>query len=272
MSKTDAYGDRMKGYEAVSDLVLPNRLPVIVRLDGNSFSKLTKVNKLKKPFDEKFKGWMDAAATAVLEYCSGAQFGYHQSDEISILLLNDQTRQTDPFLSNRVQKLCSLLASTASLAFSKASGIDAIFDCRVFVVPPQEVNNTFLWRQKDAFKNCVSAYCYWALGEKVGKGTARRMVHGLSTKERQEVLFRELGLNVNDLPVWQKRGSWIIRKFELKSVKDVMDPEKFKILVEKGKIDPDHTFVRGVWTSEGAPRFETKSFVEDFLTNADDVA
>lgn len=32
-------GDRMKRYESVSDGYLPSRMPVIVRLDGNSFHK-----------------------------------------------------------------------------------------------------------------------------------------------------------------------------------------------------------------------------------------
>ena len=38
-----------------------------------------------------FEGAMDAAAMAVIDYCSGAEFCYIQSDEISILLRNDQT-------------------------------------------------------------------------------------------------------------------------------------------------------------------------------------
>src|SRR5690606_6640342 len=147
--------------------------PVIIRLDGNSFSRLTRVLKLEKPFDERFNRAMDAAAIAVLEYCSGAQVAYVQSDEITILLRNDQTHETTPFLGNRTQKITSLTAATAAVAFSQAlaaelglearDGVRAIFDARVFVVPPAEVNNVFLWRQFDAFKNSVSTYAYWEL-------------------------------------------------------------------------------------------------------------
>lgn len=256
-------GNRMKGYEAASDYVLPSRMPIIVRLDGNSFSKLTK--KLDKPFDVNFRDWMNKAAIAVLEYCSGSQFAYVQSDEISILLRNDMTIQTDPFLSNRVQKLCSLLSSTCSLAFTKASGMDAIFDCRVFVIPESDVNNAFLWRQRDAFKNCVSSYCYWSLGKKIGKKTAAKRVDGVSTNSRQEVLFQELGINVNDLPDWQKRGTLIAQEKKDVLVRDVVDQETFAKLMKLKKATAYSKFTRNVWVPKGAPRFEGGEVINPFL-------
>lgn len=42
MSKVnnDPMGERLKSYERVAENVLPSRLPVIIRFDGNSFSRL----------------------------------------------------------------------------------------------------------------------------------------------------------------------------------------------------------------------------------------
>jgi len=173
----DSMGDRMKSYETASEQILPIRLPVILRLDGNSFSRFTKVNDFKKPFDEKFDAAMNAAAKAVLSYCSGSCVAYLQSDEMTILLRNNQTVDTDPFLGNRTQKLTSLTAAKASVAFNRALTMfdidaQAVFDCRAFVVPHYEVQNVFLWRQFDAFKNCISAYAYYKLKEKYGRKTA----------------------------------------------------------------------------------------------------
>jgi tRNA(His) guanylyltransferase len=257
--------DRMKGYERVSDLVLPSRLPVILRLDGNSFSKLTSGSRFEKPFDLSFIEAMDEAAREVLSYCSGAQFAYIQSDEISILLRNDQTHQTEPFLANRVQKITSLTAAKASVAFNKKTrdlGIEteAIFDCRVFVVPPQEVNNYFLWRQEDCFKNCMSSYAYWKARQAHGRKTALKMLDGKNTEERQEILF-QLGINANDVSTSLKRGRVIHKETYEVPLREVMDPEVLEKLCASGKIEDSEQFVtRSRWvTDEEIPLFNLDS-------------
>lgn len=262
----------MKGYELASEQVLPRRLPVVVRLDGNSFSKFTKRLKLEKPFDERFERAMESAARAVLEYCSGGQLGYIQSDEITILLRNDQTHQTDPFLGNRTQKLASLLASTASVAFNeKMREYDfvtpAIFDCRAFVVPPAEVNNVFLWRQKDAFKNFVSSYAYFKLKDKYGRKTAQKMLHGLSTNERQELIFQQLDININDLPVEHRRGRTVVRVTREVYLEDLMPPTVYLERIEKGHIKRGDTTFRSTWeVDRDIPLFNQEpDYIQKFL-------
>jgi len=261
----DNFGDRMKGYEGVWDQALPSRLPVILRLDGNSFSRFTKKVGFEKPFDRRMSDAMIAGMTAVLDYCSGAVLGYTQSDEITILLRNDQTLQTTPFLANRIQKVCSLTAATCSVAFNKRlreMGMevdDAIFDCRCFVVPPEEVTNTFLWRQQDCFKNAISAFTYYKLGEKVGMGTARKMMDGLNTDQRQELVFSELGLNCNDIPTMWKRGICVKRETQEVYVRDILDPEVYKKLLETGKVMLGETTKRSSWV----PDLEIPIFSQD---------
>ena len=253
--------DRMKEYEDVWDQRLPRRIPVIIRIDGNSFSKYTKQCDFKKPFDEQLMLAMSQTTKALLEYCSGAVLGYTQSDEISILLRNDQTIQTDPFLGNRIQKICSLLGSVAGVAFEEAIkycktiGIVpqnkyATFDCRVFTLPNEvEVNNYFLWRQQDAFKNCVSSYCYHS---KIPGAT--KAVHGLSTSERQEWLFQNLDLNINDTPSWHRRGHCLRKMtYELPINKAGLSEKAIENLGNKT------TVTRSFWE----PDFNTPLFSED---------
>lgn len=270
---SDQFGDRIKAYEAVWDQRLPARLPVILRLDGNSFSNFTKIVGFNKPFDERMFRAMWAAAEAVLKYCSGAQVAYTQSDEITILLRNDLTLNTDPFLANRVQKIASLCASVASVAFNKqlfTEGLEAeaIFDCRVFVVPVSEVTNVFLWRQLDAFKNCVSAYAYYMLAEKYGKGTAFKMLHGINTADKQELIFKEFGINVDKLPTHWKRGACISRVVYQISLLEAIGEEKLKVLLESNKIeDPNELVTRSNWKVDmEIPRFNTdRQYIERFL-------
>lgn len=265
---------RFKGYEEVSEQILPARLPVIIRLDGNSFSRLTKVTGLQKPFDPRFVEAMDAAATAVLEYCSGAVLAYCQSDEISILLLNDMSVGTEPFLGNRTQKIVSLCAAKASVAFNRVMHghdieTEAVFDGRVFVVPPSEVVNYFLWRQKDAYRNCIHGYAYHGLADKFGRKMAQKKLHGVSTSGRVDILSQELDVKEGDIPTEFQRGRCISRKTYEVPISEVMPPEKFKELVESGKIDdPDKMVTRSEWeVDREVPKFnEDREYLEKFLT------
>lgn len=264
---------RMKGYESSSENILPSRLPIIMRLDGNSFSRLTKIKNFEKPFDDRFEEAMVFAAKEIIKYCSGSQFAYTQSDEISVLLRNDMTNNTEPFLANRTQKLTSLCAAKASVAFNEQNflnGIDtnAIFDCRVFVVPPTEVNNYFLWRQQDCFKNFVSSYAYWNLRKKYGRKQSQKMLHGLSTDERQELIFQELGVNVNDLDIKRKQGRVIKKKTRDVPLKEIVGEDKLESLVEKGHIDDKEEVVtRSNWeVMNETPSFsKDRSFIEEIL-------
>lgn len=246
-------GDRMKTFEAASEQVMPLGLPVIVRLDGNSFSKMTNTS-FEKPYDPRFDLHMDKAAEAVLSYCGSPKFAYIQSDEISLVLTN--TPESDAFLGNRTQKLASLLASKAAVAFSMAMGQEVAFDCRVFVIPPDEVLSYFQWRQDDTFKNCISTYAYWELRKKVGRKTSQKMLHGLTTSERQELIFQELGVNPNDLPSAWKRGRCLWKIHREVPISSVMEQGKLRELVETGRVTTEDVVTRGFWDLDTEiPRF-----------------
>ena len=272
MATNDSMSDRFKDYESAAEQILPRRLPVLIRLDGNSFSNFTKVNDFQKPFDSRFERAMEAAATAVLEYCAGAQLAYVQSDEITILLRNDQTHQTDPFLGNRTQKIASLLAATASVAFNDSlrewgMSTRAVFDARVFVVPPADVNNAFLWRQRDAFRNCIQGFAYHRLRDATGRKTAIRMLHGKSLTQQQEIIRQELEVEPSELPTEWLRGRTILREtFEL-PLKEVMPAEVYEKMLQAGKVDPDGLATRSRWTVDREiPEFsQNTDYIERFL-------
>lgn len=269
----DRLAARFKAYESTSEQLLPARLPVILRMDGHAFSKLTEREDFDKPFDERFLEAMHAAATDVLEFCSGAELAYVQSDEISVLLRNDHTEQTEPFLGNRTQKVASLTASRAAVTFNRMAnthGIptEALFDCRAFVVPYAEVKNYFLWRQNDAFKNCVGTFAYWELRKKYDAKKAHEMLHGLSTNERQELIFQEFGVNPNEIATKWKRGVCIRRVEREQPLREVLAPEKLDELLAQGHVDnPDEVVTRRPWeVDKEIPRFNQEpGYIEAFL-------
>ena len=211
-------GDRMKGYEKVWDQKLPRRVPVLARIDGVSFSKLTERYKFKKPYDQDFIKAMYCAMRNVVTNVSGVVLAYHQSDEITVLLKNNQTFETEPYAANRIQKLTSHLAALATCGFNKELGgggdKPAFFDCRVWTVPEAEINNSFLWRQQDAFRNCVQAVAHYGLKEKLNlKGRAvQKLMANKSTNELQELIFKELWINIDTYPTHLKRGTCMVKK------------------------------------------------------------
>ena len=218
MDKT-SLGDRMKAYERLSEVTLCPRLPVIIRLDGKGFSRLTK--KLDKPFDSKFMQVMQLTTEYLCKNISGCMLGYTQSDEISLVLRNDQSLLSQPYFSNRVQKLTSISASMATAAFNAAYHSDpenlsiwGIFDSRTYVVPSiTEACNYLIWRQQDCTRNSILGATYYEIAKMPGYGkkTAQKMMHGLKCDALQELLFQTTGINWNNYLGYEKRGT-VFRK------------------------------------------------------------
>ena len=223
MSKryNDVWGDRMKSYEAVTNIRLTKRCPVILRIDGNAFHTYTRG--FEKPFDNIIITVMQKTMKALCESIQGTVFGYVQSDEISLVLIDYQTLETSAWFDYRLEKLCSIGASMASRYFNKyfietvteemnkpenknkkfdvyiKKFFSADFDCRAFNVPKEDVCNNILWRQRDAEKNSVQMLAQSLYSHKE--------LQGLSRKDLQNKMFTEKGVNWNELPVPCKRGT-----------------------------------------------------------------
>lgn len=232
--KYETLGDRMKGaYENKYRLYLPERIPVIIRLDGKAFH--TFCRGLKKPFDDLFISVMQDTMLDLCKNISGCKLGYVQSDEISLLLV--QTRdESQPWFDNNIQKIVSVSASMATLYFNKnfekrvfelmenyakdksdyteeeLKYIDkldskiytAMFDSRVFVLPKEEVNNYFIWRQIDCTRNSILSLAQSLYSDKE--------IHGIKCDALQDKMFTEKNVNWNDLSTVKKRGTCAIRK------------------------------------------------------------
>ena len=224
MIKKDSLGDRMKEfYENRSKLYLPRRVPVIIRLDGKAFHTFTKG--FKRPYDEILHNTMNATMKYLCENIQGCKLGYTQSDEITLLLTDYDTITTDAWFGYGMQKVCSVAASMATLAFNRffrqyynkaltelgapldsdpylsklSEKLDcAMFDARCFSIPKDEVTNCFIWRQQDATRNAIQM-----LGQ---CNFSHRELQGKSCNDIQDMLMTQKGINFNDMPVEFKRG------------------------------------------------------------------
>jgi tRNA(His) 5'-end guanylyltransferase len=170
---------------------------------------------------------MNSTPQYLCKNIQGCKFGYTQSDEISLLLTDYDTLTTDAWFDYNVQKMCSVAASMATLAFNKAfaeevkarAGLDlydqlldtycraidkgAMFDARCFSIPELEVVNCFIWRQQDATRNAIQM-----LGQTY---FSQKQLDRKKTNQIQDMLWKEKGINFNDMPIEFKRGVCCIR-------------------------------------------------------------
>lgn len=197
-----------KNESLAEQYILPENF-IIIRLDGKGFTKLTKEKlSLEKPFDEKFSEVMTATTKHLFNIGFKVLYGYTQSDEISLLIHKD-----DDTFGRKVRKFNSVLAGEASAFFSLQFQEVCVFDCRTLAFPNQEMLlDYFCWRQEDAHRNSLSAYCYWTLRNNgFNSAQATEKIEKLSQADKNELLF-QYGINYNTLPSWQKRGIGIYNK------------------------------------------------------------
>ena len=218
-------GKRMKEfYEQVPKTRLVRRMPVMIRIDGRAFHTFTRG--FQKPFDDILIKSMQETMKYLCENIQGCVFGYTQSDELTLVLVDYKKLTSSAWFDYEVQKMCSISASMATMAFNKFfnnnvdeleminqadkyySAIErgAMFDSRCFNVPKEEVTNFVYWRQLDATRNSI---------QMVGQANfSHKQLQGKSCNIIQDMLFTEKGINWNDLPVVKKRGSACIKDSE----------------------------------------------------------
>lgn len=207
--KFDELDSKMRVYETHQDrCVLPN-IYMVARIDGRSFTKLTKEkHKFKAPFDEVFRDYMIETVNHLMNCGFNVIYGFTESDEISLLFdFNENT------FSRKTRKYISILAGEASAKFSSILGDVAAFDCRLSELPNKQlVIDYFRWRNEDAHRNALNAHCYWRLRQdNYSQSKATDKISGMSTSDKNELLF-SYGINFNELPNWQKRGIGIYWK------------------------------------------------------------
>lgn len=199
-------GDRMKGqYERRAQTSLPRRTYTVIRLDGKAFHTYTRG--CDKPFDTDLSSAMCEATEALCPEVQGCCFAYIQSDEVSLLLTDFATTQTDAWFDGNVQKMVSVAASLMTAHFNRLRppGRIALFDARAFTIPDRtEVENYIIWRQQDCARNSIAGLAQAHFSHK--------QLHGLNTNQMQELLFREKGINWADqLPTF-KNGILVTRR------------------------------------------------------------
>ena len=195
---------RMRIYETAHDhCVLPG-MHMVARIDGRSFSQLTRRSQeFEAPYDARFRDCMVATLEHLVAHSGfSVLFGYTQSDELSLLFKRDES-----LFGRKLRKYLSVLAGEASAKFSLALGALGAFDARISQLPHEDdVVDYFRWRSEDAHRNALNGHSYWLLRRQgLDDHAATEQLKGVSVAERNELLFRG-GINFNEVPTWHRRG------------------------------------------------------------------
>jgi tRNA(His) 5'-end guanylyltransferase len=201
--KFDELDKKMRVYETAHDYCVPPQIYLVARIDGRGFTQLAKKHAFARPFDEMFRDYMIETTRHLMDCGFRVVYGYTESDEISLLFHLDEAS-----FARKTRKYDSILAGEASACFSLLLGSVASFDCRMCALPNIGlVMDYFRWRNEDAHRNALNTHCYWLLRHQ-GKSVkeASGFLEGKSVAFKNELLFKN-GINFNDLPNWQKRGT-----------------------------------------------------------------
>lgn len=155
-----------------------------------------------------------------------------------MILVDYKKLTSSAWFDYEVQKICSIAASMATMAFNnifskyvkgfdlelayndnridteenrklwkiykKAINNGAMFDARCFNIPKEEVTNLVYWRQLDASRNSI---------QMVGQANfSHKELQNKSCNDIQDMLMTQKGINWNDFPTYQKRGSCCVKK------------------------------------------------------------
>ena len=273
MPVNDELGKRMKEfYEQVPKTRLVRRTPVAIRIDGKAFHTFTRG--FEKPFDEVLGKAMRETMKYLCENIQGCVLGYTQSDEITLILIDYKKLTSSAWFDYEVQKMCSIAASMATMAFNRVFKEEvnawfgeqtvpisesvaqryslymekiekgAMFDTRCFNIPKEEVANLIYWRQLDATRNSI---------QMVGQANfSHSELQNKSCNQIQDMLFQERDINWNDFPTHLKRGSCCVKK-------DIQD-ERFDI--------KDGAYPRATWVIDTEiPIFkgEDRKYIEKLI-------
>ena len=279
MSVNDNLGKRMKEfYEQVPKTRLVRRMPVAIRIDGKAFHTFTRG--FQKPFDKVLMQSMQETTKYLCENIQGCVFGFTHSDEITLILIDYEKLTSSAWFDYEVQKLCSISASMATMAFNKffernvenyiqncatdyeTNGLyekgtpeyqlceiyqkavekGAMFDARCFNIPKEEVTNLIYWRQLDATRNSI---------QMVGQANfSHKELQNKSCNDIQDMLHEQKGINWNDYPTVCKRGTAIIYV-------NYQNPQSLtdKDIIKGWKIDTEMPILKG----------ENRAYVDDLV-------
>lgn len=263
LNMSNKLNERINSYQELTDFKLLNRLPIVICVNGRNFAKLTSL--LDKPYCSKLADGMFVTMLKLCTEVDGTIFAYQYNDEIVMIVRNDQTLETESWYDNRIQKICSVTSSIATLQFRNYlesteltyTG-EPVFTSQVFAVPNiMEAINTIVYKQQQNFHTSIQLACFYELLKKYDKNAIKDMLHGLNVDEKVDLLKQECDVNYNEYPHSFRRGAGCYKV--PKVVNDGTMKNKWFVNPELPIFTKDQSFLSNIFKN-GSDIFRKESF------------
>lgn len=187
---------------------LPTNLPIVLHLTIKNFIRLTK--NLEKPYSPRFFTVLSDALLDLVTEVQGCLFGYLFQNQIILIIRNDLTQQSEPWLKNCIQDLSSITASLLTGSISQVLKNNAtpinldlvgriVIQTHSYLLPSiEDTIQHLILHQTQSLKQAVDLIAehqaYHFFGKKVVKNIAN-----FSTKEKLSFLAKDCqGVTLED--------------------------------------------------------------------------
>eukprot|EP00249_Psilotum_nudum_P014492 c24852_g1_i1 orf=793-1443(+) len=208
--------DYVKSFEAFDGL-LPHTW-IVIRIDGRSFHRFADVHDFEKPNDIRALKLMNECAKGVLQDLTDIIFAYGESDEYSFVIHKNSNlyqRRSSKLVSVIVSLFTSLFVLNWAAFFpGRELQYAPSFDGRAVCYPTDLVLRDYLsWRQVDCHINNQFNTCLWKMVQAgQSRDNAYRILKGTDACYKNEMLFKEHGINYSKLPEIFRKGTYVYRK------------------------------------------------------------
>lgn len=204
--------EKCKQAQEKFNFMLDSDKPILLHIDGRSFSRLVK-NRFNKPFDDNFIYCMNETARFLCEEIQGCKLAYVQSDEITLYLSKDRP-ESEIFFGGRLNKIISICASLATSKFNQlihrfceSDTVLYQFDCKAWNVENEDdVWRWFLFRNIDCVRNSKNQTAFTFLSHK--------KTLGKTSDELVEILKNDVGVDWSEFDDSKKYGR-IVHKIQV---------------------------------------------------------
>jgi tRNA(His) guanylyltransferase len=193
---------------------------IVVRIDGRGFHRFSEHYNFVKPNDIRALNLSNAAALNVKRNMKDIFLAFGESDEYSFVF----NRKTTLF-NRRESKLVSTVVSLFTANYVQLwpkffPGVELdikhlpTFDGRAVIYPSLKIIKDYVtWRFVDTHINNLYNTTFWTLVLKGGLTTtqAEERLTGTFSADKNEILFKEFGINYNNEPEIFKKGSLIYK-------------------------------------------------------------
>lgn len=205
--------NRMSEYEKSSKYLLTKNLPVIVRLELQSYDIKNRF-KLYSDID-KCLDLMAVIGNSMLSLLKGCdnniKFSFFNITEINILLENNQLNKNNPYFNNDIQKIISTLSSKLASLITINYGKYVWFESKCFILPKFEIQNYFNYRKFLQVQELRNIMGYKKIKDVLKSNDENISIKKIlyMSKEKRNKIIDMYNIDINDVDIIE--GKYIIK-------------------------------------------------------------